>query len=387
MAMVKPDYDGGSIVNLMASIVTALGGDERRYSPLVGLDLPDLEASNIVLMVVDGLGYSYLTGPGAGSMLSSLLKGRMTSVFPSTTATAITTFLTGLAPQQHGLTGWHMYFRELGCVGAVLPFRPRYGGASFKAAGIDPEIVFGHIAVFDRVPVACSVVSPQRIVHSDFNLAHSGRATRYGFKSLEHFFAQTEFALRQGEKRKYVYAYYPEIDSLAHQFGVGSSEVATHFAEWDRGFAAFLEAIQGTRTVVIVTADHGFIDKAPGCHIELENHPRLAETLLLPLCGESRAAYCYVREEKIGQFEEYVNTELSDHAVLYHSQQLLEAGWFGPGDAHPALPDRIGNYTLVMKGGSTIKDWIQGEHRYHLIGVHGGVSESEMYVPLIVIKP
>ncbi len=45
----------------------------------------------------------------------------MASIFPATTATAVTTFLTGTAPQQHGITGWFMYLREP----AALPYRPR----------------------------------------------------------------------------------------------------------------------------------------------------------------------------------------------------------------------------------------------------------------------
>ena len=35
--------------------------------------------------------------------------------------------MTGLAPQAHGLTGWHMYFREIGAVLAVLPLIRGWG--------------------------------------------------------------------------------------------------------------------------------------------------------------------------------------------------------------------------------------------------------------------
>ena len=86
------------------------------------------------------------------------------------------------------------------------------------------------------------------------------------------------------------------------------------------------------------------------------------------------------------QFEDYVTTELAEHATLYPSEQLLEEGWFGLGEAHPELLMRIGDYTLVMKGRSTIKDWIPGEHRHVHIGVHGGVSEAEMAVPLVIFR-
>lgn len=36
-----------------------------------------------------------------------------------------------------------------------------------------------------------------------------------------------------------------------------------------------------------------------------------------------------------------------------------------------------------MKDNWTIKDWLPGEQRYTMLGVHGGTSASEMRVPLI----
>ena len=37
-----------------------------------------------------------------------------------------------------------------------------------------------------------------------------------------------------------------------------------------------------------------------------------------------------------------------------------------------------------MKGNYVIKDWLFAEHRHTQIGVHGGLSEQELYVPLIL---
>ncbi|MGH9893183.1 MAG: alkaline phosphatase family protein, partial [bacterium] len=86
-----PDYQGGGIVNLMASIVGAFGGDPGFYPPLDALDGARLRAHrNIVLFVIDGLGYEWLKRAGPGSALFRHTVGPITSVFPSTTASAIT---------------------------------------------------------------------------------------------------------------------------------------------------------------------------------------------------------------------------------------------------------------------------------------------------------
>lgn len=383
--MTLPDYRGGSIVNLMASIVTACGGQPANYAPLRNLPASELSgARNVILMVFDGLGYNYLAQRGQGGELAKRLRGSMTSVFPPTTASAITAFHTGLAAQQHGLTGWFTYFREVGSVVSVLPFRARHGGGSLKAAGVDPKCIFVGKPVFDAIAVPSVVVSHKSILDSDYNLYHSGGAERRGYDNLKHFFDEIELAARATENRKYIYAYYPELDSLAHTFGVASSQVATLFSRIDAMFGEFLAAMAGTDSVVIATADHGFVDIEPASTVELEQHPELTDTLVLPLCGERRVAYCYVHPDKRERFEAYVHGPLGRYAELHRSEDLVKEGWFGLGMPHPHLAERIGHYTLVMKDKYGIKDWVLGERRHVHIGAHGGVSEDEMYVPLIV---
>ncbi len=383
----KPDYDGGGIVNLMASVGAGLGA-RSGYAPLAAL-LPDEIAAhrNVCLFVLDGLGARHLARAGAGGALVACQRASITSTFPSTTATAITTFMTGLAPQAHGLTGWHMYFRELGAVLAVLPFRPRHGGPSLAAAGgTTPAKLFGNTPFADRIDAAPHVVSPSAIVDSCFNAAHSGRAQRIGHGGLDAMFAAVREVVRAGDGRKYVYAYYSELDSLAHAHGIGSAQVAGELARIDAGFGRFLEEVAGSDTLVIATGDHGFVDTRADSVVELDDHPELAATLAAPLCGEPRVAYCYVKPGAGRAFEHYVETRLSHCAALARSGDLVAAGWFGPGPAHPRLADRVGDYTLVMKDGYAIRDHVPGERRHVQIGVHGGTSEDEMLVPLVVAR-
>ncbi len=383
--MVLPDYHGRSLVNLMSSLAIALGGEAQLYPPLHVLAPSELQRSrNIVLLVIDGLGYDYLQEASRAGPFAQRLRAPVTSVFPSTTASAITTFLTGTAPQQHGLTGWHMYFREIGSVITVLPFRPRHGGASLSEAGVTVQALLGPTSFFDRIPARSFVVGPQRIIHSDFNVTFCGSAERRSYSSLPEMFHAMAGIVQAGGERRYVYAYWPELDGLAHEHGVGSRKVAEHLAEIETAFDAFVQRIRGSNTTVVVTADHGFIDTAPEMLIELDAHPVLSGTLTVPLCGERRLAYCYVRAGREAEFERYVGERLGEYVDVHQSQRLVDEGYFGLGPPHPRLVDRIGDYTLIMKRNAVIKDWVVGERRYTQIGVHGGVSGQEMYVPLIV---
>ncbi|HZD42578.1 MAG TPA: hypothetical protein VE134_00830, partial [Methanomicrobiales archaeon] len=80
-----PDYRGGSIVNLMASIVRARGGGSD-HTPLRLLPSEELaEATNLLLLIVDGLGARYLQRVSPDGPIARNLRGVITSVFPPTT--------------------------------------------------------------------------------------------------------------------------------------------------------------------------------------------------------------------------------------------------------------------------------------------------------------
>ena len=72
----RPDYSGGSLVNLIASIVSARGG-EALHSPLRNLPHDALhDARNVVFLIVDGLGDNYLQRRGAGGALARRRRDR-----------------------------------------------------------------------------------------------------------------------------------------------------------------------------------------------------------------------------------------------------------------------------------------------------------------------
>ena len=77
---------------------------------------------------------------------------------------------------------------------------------------------------------------------------------------------------------------------------------------------------------------------------------------------------------------------LAGQAEVRASRELLDEGWFGPGRPHPRFAERIGDVALVMKGRATVKDWVPGEPRHLHIGNHGGTSDDEMHIHLVVAK-
>ncbi|EXI68390.1 MAG: Type I phosphodiesterase / nucleotide pyrophosphatase [Candidatus Accumulibacter adjunctus] len=378
-----PDYAGGGLVNLMQSIATACGSSERRYPPLAAFGAGALAgARNILLLLVDGLGLRMLSRHPGSPQLQRHLVGSMTSVFPSTTASAITTVMSGLAPAQHGLSGWHMYLDEIDQTLAILPLTPRQEAPRLLPEQL-PARLFSHASLFEALRRECWVVAPRSIAGSPFNAWHSRGARVAAYATLPEMYSCLAQLLLESVSPRYVYAYYPELDSLSHHYGSDSRQAQRALADLDAGFGGLLRVLRGSNSWLLVTADHGFIDSPARRVISLDDHPGLAALLQRPLCGERRVAYCYVAESDRPAFEAYVRRHLSRAVHLYASEHLVAAGWFGPPPWHPRLLSRIGDYTLLMKDNWTIKDWLPGERHFSMLGVHGGISASEMRIPLI----
>jgi hypothetical protein len=388
--MQKPDYRGGSIVNLMSSIIQARGG--RSLYPSLRALPPDTlaQTTNLLLLVIDGLGADWLAARSPDGILSRARFATLTTVFPSTTASAIPTFLTGDAPLQHGLTGWHTYLGELGSVMTVLPGTPRFGGVAYRQAGIDPIRLFANRPIFNRISTRGFLVSPINIARSDFNMAHRGHGELVIFKGLDDLFRQTARVLhawgRRRQEPKYGYLYWPRLDAIGHERGMNSPDAVTHLLAIEQALEGFMEEIADTDTQLLVCADHGQLDTEASDVIDLADHPALESCLLLPLCGEPRAAFCYLRAGHETAFMDYCRDVLSDRVDLIPSEQLMEEGLFGFGQAHPRFRERIGDYCLLPKDRGVVRQWLPFEQPYQQVGVHGGLSDAELMVPLCLLR-
>ena len=382
-----PNYRDGSIVNLMQSILAGLdaprdGGVHGHLADLGPEEIAD--ARHVVLLVVDGLGRAQLDA-GPAPALRASLRGTMTSVFPSTTASAVTTFLTGLAPVEHAVTGWFTWLREIDSIVAPLPFVTRAGGTDLATLGVSPADVFVGPSVFERVRADCHVVQPAELVDSRYSQAHTRGAAPRGFEGLGGLVDSILDIVRRARRRTYVSAYWPVLDTISHEFGASSVEARRHLAEIDLQFGRLRIALAGSGTLLLVTADHGFVDIRPESRLEAESVPGLAPMLARPLCGEPRIAYCYVRDDCRADFVERAVEGLDGAASVVDSASMIEDGWFGLGEPHPRLRERVGDFALVMQDDYAIRDRIAGEEPFRHIGVHGGVSREEMRVPLVVV--
>ncbi|MFH0875354.1 MAG: alkaline phosphatase family protein [archaeon] len=373
----KPDYNGGSLVNLMSTISLSFNKIQK-YKPLNILAPKELTKKNTILIILDGLGYNYLMQHGDGTVFEKHLKGKITSVFPSTTASAITTFITGTAPMQHAITGWFMHLKEIGAIAKILPFNLRVGGPQLTQLGILRSEIFREKKFACKIDAKSYIITSLKIKKAE-NIKEKNITIR-GYNSINGFFEKILFASKK-PGRKYIYAYWPDFDTNCHEYGVSSRETLRHFFMLAKKTELLLRKIKNSD--VIITADHGLIDTPKEKCIFLNKHKKLYDCLTMPVCGDARCTYCYVRPDKVKEFTDYVENHLFFCCSLHKSEDLIKENYYGLFTPNKKLHERIGDFVLIAKDNYVLRDIIPGQKFKFLIGNHGGVSEDEMLVPLI----
>ncbi len=385
MDFTKPDYKKNNMINLMSSISKNFNS-EHEYNELKNLSSEDLKKhKNIALIVVDGLGYNYLSSK-KNSFLYKNLKQKMTTVFPSTTACANTSFFLGYPPAQHGLTGWDVYLKEVGSIVSVLPFTPKFGGVtlndvSFKIQDIMP------LEPYTKNFEAENYLFIDREISSGEFTNHAAKFSQVvpakNYKNALKKFSKK--AKKKSDKRKFLHIYIHEFDGCAHEYGVKSKETNELFWKIDKQIEKTYNKLIGTGTKVIVVSDHGHIDTPRNKIIFSDKIKGLDECLSQPLSGDVRVAYAYVKKGFEKKFERIVKKELKNKCWLYKSEDIIKNKLYGLGKHTFKIYDRVGDYTIIMKENYSIKPVLANTDtkKKQFIGHHSGVSDDEMLIPLI----
>ncbi|MHA1820703.1 MAG: alkaline phosphatase family protein [Promethearchaeota archaeon] len=344
---------------------------------------------NIVLIMIDGLGYYHLTENFKDLELTKNIRVKMTSVFPTTTAAAMTAVYTGMAPINHGIPAWFTYFKEAAVVSSMPSLEMRGFHYRFAHKYFPLSRMLKLNPLFSRINgVRKYSLIPKELLFSAYNQYLINGASKIGFNDINDMFKYILNLLHNIPGKKFIIAYWPRFDSLSHMHGVNNEITNGHLLEVDKAYQKFLEEFNTlsakSKTRVFITADHGMIDIPESNQIWMENHRKLDKCLILPLCGEARVPFFYLKPNKEEEFKAYINEHLAEYGTLYSSYDLLKSNIFGLGKPHPSFEDRIGNYIMIMKDNYTLRDVILGEKRPRLIGHHGGLSKEELYIPLII---
>lgn len=379
-----PRFDGANLLNLAATLAAALG-HAPGYGLLAEARLrePLLAARHLVNWLIDGLGVEPLQALAPRSALAAAIRGELETVFPSSTAPALTTLATGRSPAAHLAPEWFVWFDELGAIYRSLPLDARQP-ASGKPPVRDGAALYPQPSLSLGAGRPCFAVLPAAIADSAYTrYAHAG-ARRLPYADAEGFFGAIEAAIDGSPSGCYVFAYVDAFDQAAHEFGVASEQARAVVQRLDHWFERLSQATAARGALLAVTADHGFIDVPADRRFRLDACADVADCLDRPLCGGPRAPFAYVKAFRHREFPAVVASALGAHFVAVPSGALAAAGWFGPEPPQPRLAARLGTHTLLPTGDAYLVDVLPGEKTSAPIGMHGGLSSAERRVPLIL---
>ncbi len=369
---VEPAYGQRSLGEVVPAVAAALGLEPGVLPRPSGLVLPD--AASYVVFLVDGLGSRLLERYAhAAPYLSSLLADQQpgTAGVPSTTATSLTSFGTGLVPGAHGLVGFT----------ARVPGTGQLLNHLFWDQDVDPLEWQPHptaFAALQSAGVTVTVVNKREFSGSGLTVAAHRGAAYVGADKVGEGLAAAVAASAEGPSLTYLYD--GDLDWTGHRWGVASSQWLQQLAMVDAEAEQLREALPADRRLVVV-ADHGMVDSPPEQRIDIDEHLELRDGVAL-LGGEARFRHLYCRGGAVADVVSTWTEFFGDRAEVMTRETAITRGWFGAVDS-PVLP-RLGDVIVACRGDHAVMSSRDFGYEASLVGLHGSLTADEMLIPIIV---
>jgi predicted AlkP superfamily pyrophosphatase or phosphodiesterase len=363
---VLPAYTGANLRGIVPSL---LGPSFTRGLP-EWFPEPVRGAKQVVLLLLDGLGWEQFQDFGhLMPNLSTLVGHHITTIAPSTTATALTSLVTGLAPGEHGLVGYRM---DVG--GEVLNVL-RWASAKGDMRKRIPPKEMQPFPPFlgEKVPV----ISRIELEGSGFTVSHLDGVIARGWRVMSNINVQITRALAEGHKL--VYAYYDGVDKTAHEHGFDEFYAAELIAA-DRLVGDIIASLPPD-VALLVTADHGQVI------VEADKVIPPADDVMACVrmqSGEGRFRWLHAKPGAQRDLLAACEEAHGDVAWVRSREQAIDEGWFGPTVSGP-VAKRYGDVALVPFELVSFHDPADSGP-YQLVSRHGSLTAAEMLIPLLATR-
>lgn len=401
---VTPDYDAYCLSNIHDTVLELLGvrNVSNRTLPSDIFDGVSTEGTDkVVLVVLDGLGLREWHRQKEEGLIHLVeTKGRvtpMTTVFPSTTAAALTTLVTGRTPQEHALVEWHLYLKQLDMLILTLPFSPAGERGSDRLLPlIRPSVLFKGETIFSRLRRegirSYSFLNRQIAGTAYSGLAHSA-SNVLPYVTSSDLSVSLRRTIGQSSGPAFFYVYWSAVDTIEHIFGPNTEEAGNEAENISHalktGFIDKLDEHAASHTIVLVTADHGQVFSPSSDMVMLNRYRRFMNSLevspngrTIPPWGSPRDLYLQVAGEKVDDTRVFLRKNFEASALL--TDEAVAAGLFGRGTPDKTFLERVGNVMLLPHGTRSMWYRLPGIRPPILNGQHGGLHPDEMRIPFAV---
>jgi hypothetical protein len=362
---VLPAYGGACLSGVVPGLLNHLYQAEPLPSWIPG---SVAGASQVVLLVLDGLGWQQLEERSAlAPTLAAGVGGPITSVAPSTTAVALTSLATGRPPAAHGVVGYRVAYENE--VMNILQWS--IGGKDVRMRV--PAPAFQPCPVFPGSSETVQVVTRYDYATTGFSAAHLGQAELHGWHTLAGLVTGVRALVGAGTR--FVYAYYEGIDKVAHARGLGKY-YDDELRDVDRLVGDILGVLP-PGAALVVTADHGQVEV--GSSVEVLGGDVMDGVSLIS--GEGRFRWLHAKPGATKAVADAAGAAFGDVAWVRTKDEMVEEGWLG-GVPSTTVSSRLGDVVLAPFLPTAFLDPADtGELR--LLARHGSLTPAEMLIPLL----
>ena len=338
-----------------------------------GFDCGESTGRECVIMI-DGLGRNAITEFSESVPTLNFLKDEATLLapFPSTTATSLTTFATGVDAGIHGMVGYTMRVPNSG--------RPERILNSLKwDERVDPQIWQPHETLFElasKQSIVVSHIASKRYMDSGFTRAALRGATYRPANTVSEMVEQAKLAL--ASTPSYAYLYLNDVDEASHANGFGSEKFQTALAKVD-GLVKTLIDVLPTGTRIWVLSDHGMVNQGECVVIGKGN--KLLEGVDL-LAGDTRVRYLYLDQSKVESTRARWSSELGSKVKVLTRDEAITDGLFGK-QVLDSNRERIGDLIVICEESLILVEVEREQQQRAMVGHHGGLTPAEREIPLL----
>jgi hypothetical protein len=355
----------------------------------------------VILILIDGFGFYQLLEHKEG-LFKRIGKlaciNPITTVFPSTTAAALTSLSTGLTPQEHGLIEWYIYLEEAKEIIASLLFSPLGSrGRDLLADKFSPRILFDGRTFYSdlaKSDVKSFVFLGRNIARSSYSKVAYRGSELVPYTSSSDMFVNLRRVLGQVAEKSYYQVYWSTVDTMEHTYGPsfeGSKlELELFMHSFFDGFIDRLDKKQARNTLLIITSDHGQIDIEPEKTIYLNRFRKLQEKFrknpdgkLIEPTGSARDVFLHV--EDVGSTIAYLQKKFNGKALVVDTAEAMTKGLFGMGKKSDKFMKRLGQILLLPYSNNTVWYKFANLGKLDLRGHHGSLTPTELIVPFIAV--
>ncbi len=363
--IMRPDYKN-CIANVPNSILKKWGLEPNGTTlPLLDEQLAG-EYKNIVVLLLDGMGTSILRGNlEENGFFRTHQVAEYSSVFPPTTVAATTSVACGLNPAEHAWLGWDCYYPQVDK--NVTVFFNVEQGTEEPAADYNVPWTY---CPYENIVTKITAVGGEA-----YNVAPFVEPYPDSFEKICDRIAE----LCKAPGQKYIYSYWNEPDHIMHEEGCFGPGAKQTLRELEKQVETLADKL--TDTLLIITADHGHMDSKGVCILD---YPEICDCLVRMPSIEPRALNLFVKDGMQEKFEQEFCKAFGEKFLLWKKEQVIAEGLFGEGREHEHFRAMLGDYLAIAIDDLSIYNTKEEAEKF--VGVHAGMTEEEMQIPLIVIK-